>query len=111
MRFQAIAPVRPARIRFGVTMSVRMIPFWIALATSSPAVNAAVKLKKPAHSTAAYGLSTRVPTIVAMEFAESWKPLLKSKMKAIAMIATTYQTTASGVLDGDAVHRVGDAHA
>jgi hypothetical protein len=30
---------------------------------------------------------------VAMEFAESWKPLLKSKMKAIPMIAMTYQTT------------------
>jgi hypothetical protein len=42
-----------------------------------------------AQKTAASGLSTRVPTIVAMEFAESWKPLLKSKMSAITMIATT----------------------
>src|SRR3982750_4790951 len=111
MRFQIIPPSRPARIRFGVTMSMRMIPFWIALATSSPEVNAAVKLKNAAQMTAADGLSTRVPTIVAIEFAESWKPLMKSKKKAIATIATTDETTASGVLDGDAVHRVRDAHA
>ena len=71
MRFQTIAPSNPARITFGVTMSVRMIPVWIALATSSPAVNAAVKLKNAAQSTAANGLRTRVPTIVAIEFAES----------------------------------------
>src|SRR6266478_5579948 len=64
MRFQAIAPKSPARIRLGVTMSVRMIPFWIAFATSSPAVNAAVKLKNAAQITAARGLSTRVPTLV-----------------------------------------------
>ena len=48
-----------------------MIPVWIAFATSSPAVNAAVKLKNAAQTTAAPGLSTRVPTIVAIEFAES----------------------------------------
>jgi hypothetical protein len=56
-------------------------------------VNSAAKLKKAAQPTAARGLRTRVPTIVAMEFAESWNPLLKSKTKANAMIATTYQTT------------------
>src|SRR3954462_10976038 len=90
-----------------------MIPFWIALATSSPAVNAAVKLKKPAHNTAARGLSTRVPTIVAIEFAESWKPLMKSNRKAIATMPTTYQITwrGSGVLEGNALHGERDAHA
>ena len=88
-----------------------IIPPPTALATATLPVNSAAKLKVAAQNTAASGLRTRVPTIVAIEFAESWKPLLKSKMKATAMIATTYQTTASGVLDGDAVHRVGDAHA
>ena len=58
-------------------------------------MNSAAKLKNAAQNTAASGLSTRVPTIVAMEFAESWKPLMKSKRKATAMIATTYQTTAA----------------
>ena len=76
-------------MRFGVTMSVRMIPFWIAFATSSPAVNAAAKFQNAAQITAASGLSTRVPTIVAMEFAESWKPLMKSKTNAISTIAAT----------------------
>jgi hypothetical protein len=66
-----------------------MIPFWIAFATSSPAVNAAVKLKNAAQMTAASGLKTRVPTIVAMEFAESWKPLMKSKTNATNTIAAT----------------------
>src|SRR5207253_8801273 len=89
MRFHAIAPSSPAKITFGVTISVRMIPFWIALATSSPAVNAAVKLKNAAHTTAARGLNTRVPTIVAMELAESWKPFMKSNMKATRTIAMT----------------------
>ncbi len=35
-----------------------------------------------AQSTALNGLRTRVPTMVAMEFAESWKPFMKSKLTA-----------------------------
>src|SRR5262245_46327176 len=111
MTFQLIAPSRPPRITCGSTMLCSIIPPPTALATATLPVNSAAKLKVAAQKTAASGLRTRVPTIVAMEFAESWKPLLKSKMKATAMIATTYQTTASGVLDGDAVYRVGDTHA
>jgi hypothetical protein len=37
--------------------------------------------------TATPGESTRVATTVAMEFALSWKPLMKSKAKATATIA------------------------
>src|SRR5215212_5403009 len=111
MTFHRIAPRRPPRMTCGSTMFCSIIPPPTALATATLPVNSAVKLNVAAQNTAASGLRTRVPTIVAMEFAESWKPLLKSKMKAIAMIATTYQTTASGVLDGDAVRRVRDAHA
>src|SRR3712207_7904548 len=37
----------------------------------------APKLKTAAMQTAAKGLSTRVPTIVAIELAESWNPLMK----------------------------------
>src|SRR5688500_10993501 len=36
---------------------------------------------------------------------------MKSKMKATATIATTYQITASGGLDGDALQRVRDPQA
>ena len=70
-------------------MLCSIIPPPIALATASEPVNAAAKLNTAAQMTAASGLSTRVPTIVAMEFAESWKPLLKSKTNAIRTIATT----------------------
>src|SRR6476659_2429496 len=113
MTFQQIAPSRPPRITCGSTMLCSIIPPPTALATATRPVNSAAKLKVAAQNTAASGLRTRVPTIVAMEFAESWKPLLKSKMNAIAMIAMTYQTTGkgSGVLDGNAVHRVRYAHA
>ena len=43
----------------------------IALATASAPVKAAAKLNTAAQITAASGLRTRVPTIVAIEFAES----------------------------------------
>ena len=43
----------------------------------------AIKLKKAAQSTANLGLSTPVVTMVAMELAASWKPLIKSKTKAM----------------------------
>src|SRR3954470_2985966 len=111
MAFQTMAPSNAPKITFGFTMLCSIRPPLTAFATATVPVNSAAKLKNAAQNTAAKGLRTRVPTMVAMEFAESWKPLLKSKMKAIAMIATTYQTTGSGVLDGDAMHRVGDAHA
>src|SRR3954470_18932923 len=111
MTFQQIAPSRPPRITCGSTMLCSIIPPPTAFATATLPVNSARKLNVAAHTTAASGLRTRVPTIVAMEFAESWKPLMKSKKKAIATIATTYQITASGVLDGDALQRVRDSHA
>ena len=41
-----------------------------------------MKLKKAAQTTARRGVSTRVETTVAMEFAESWKPFRKSKISA-----------------------------
>lgn len=52
-----------------------------------------MKLKNAAHTTASRGERTRVETTVAIEFAESWKPLLKSNRNAIATIATMYETT------------------
>src|SRR5690348_9077013 len=113
MTFQITAPSSAAKITFASTMLCSTIPPPTAFATATPPVNNAAKLKNAAQATAASGFRTRVPTMVAMEFAESWNPLLKSKMKANAMMATTYQTTGpgSGVLDGDAVDGVGDAHA
>ncbi len=66
----------------------------MVFATAVPSPKAATKLKNAAHSTAIPGDSTRVETTVAMEFAASWKPLMKSKVSATARIASTNQTVA-----------------
>jgi hypothetical protein len=39
-------------------------------------MKAAAKLKNAAHTTAWSGVRTRVATIVAIEFAASWNPLM-----------------------------------
>jgi hypothetical protein len=61
----------------------------MVLATAVPNRKTAMKLKTAAHTTAAEGDSTRVETTVAMEFAASWNPLIKSKASATRMIAST----------------------
>ena len=57
------------------------------MATAPVPMKIAEKLNTAAQMTAANGLSTRVPTMVAMEFAESWNPLMKSNTKATTTIA------------------------
>ena len=47
-----------------------------------------MKLKNAAHATAQCGFSTRVETTVAIEFAASWRPLMKSNASASATTAT-----------------------
>src|SRR5262249_4823794 len=89
IRFQAIAPMRAARITRGSTLSGRTIPLPIVRATFTPNPNAATKLKKAAQTTAWIGLSTRVETTVAIELAASWKPLMKSKARATTTMKTT----------------------
>ncbi len=68
-------------------MSIRPEP--IVLATAVPNMNAATKLKNAAQKTAAKGDRTRVDTTVAIEFAESCIPLMKSKTSAIPMMKRT----------------------
>src|SRR5215204_5955772 len=63
-----------------------MSPLPIVPATLVPNTNAATKLKNAAHITACVGDSTRVDTMVAIEFAASWKPLRKSKTSATKMM-------------------------
>jgi hypothetical protein len=46
----------------------------MVLATATPKVNAAKKLKKAAKRTACLGERTFVETMVEMAFAESWNP-------------------------------------
>jgi hypothetical protein len=52
-------------------------------------------LKNAAQTTAWYGFRTRVDTIVAMEFAASWKPFMKSKSSARTTSATSVTNTGS----------------
>ncbi len=62
-------------------------PLAIVLATAVLKMRKAMKLKVAAHTTASRGVRTRVATTVAIEFAASWKPFVKSKASAMAMTA------------------------
>src|SRR4051812_44300990 len=73
--------------------------------TSEPA-----RLKTAARANAARGVSARVETDVAIAFAASWNPLVKSNPSATKMRTTspTVSTSRSGLLDRDRLDRVGD---
>ena len=88
MRFHVIAPTRPARTTLSVITSALTIPVATVAATSSE-MNAPTKLRIAAMSTAGRGGSARVETVVAMAFAVSWKPFVKSKKSATATTATS----------------------
>jgi hypothetical protein len=51
-------------------------------------MNIATTLKNAAQTTAWCGFRTRVETIVAIEFAASWKPFMKSKASASSTSTT-----------------------
>ena len=82
-RFQAIAPIRPAKTSASVTTSASTMPLAIVAATASDR-NAPTKFRIAAMITATRGDIARVETDVAIEFAVSWKPLVKSKASAVA---------------------------
>src|SRR5438270_1721106 len=76
----------------------------------------ATKLKKAAQATASCGDKTRVETTVAIEFAESCKPLMKSNANAMvispistgsARVGSMCVSSSSGVVDDDALDLVG----
>ena len=75
----------PAKITAKVTTFRSTMPAPTVWATAVPKPNAATKLKNAAQITALPGVSTRVETTVAMEFAASWKPLMKSNTRATAI--------------------------
>jgi len=58
------------------------MPVPIVFATCSPKTAKAMKLKNAAHMTAVRGFSTRVDTTVAIEFAASCSPFMKSNSSA-----------------------------
>src|SRR5207244_5779018 len=79
---QRKAATSAAKITAWSTASGATIPFPTVVATATPKPKAATKLKNAAHATAMRGVSTRVETTVAIEFAASWKPFMKSKARA-----------------------------
>ncbi len=89
-RFQVIAPTSPARTTFSVIASASTIPDAIVAATASE-TNAPSTFSTAALSTAARGESARVETLVAIEFAVSWKPFVKSKKSATTTTATSVE--------------------
>src|SRR5919204_5909676 len=108
-RFQAIAPMSPAKTTVVVAAPDSTIPLPTVAATFSE-MNAPAKLSTADRRTAKRGDMARVETEVAIALAVSWKPLVKSKASAVAttMTRTTSELTRLGVLDHDARQRVGD---
>src|SRR6476646_447418 len=80
--FQVMAPASPAKMTPIEITSGCTTPVAIVDATAVPKTAKAMKLKNAAQTTAWNGLSTLVETMVAIEFAASWKPLTKSKASA-----------------------------
>src|SRR5262245_37193472 len=110
-RFQVMAPSRPASTTSCVTTDRSIMPLPMVLATCVPSTKAAMKLKNAAQTTAFCGDSTRVETTVAIEFAASWKPFRKSKVRAMRMMKTSKPVpggmiSASGVLHHDVADHV-----
>src|SRR5919202_6020692 len=110
MRFQAIAPNSAAMIIESPTpcsgaTRLPMVSATFAL-RSCVVTTAPMRLRTAEKVTATRGRSARVPTVVAMAFAVSWKPLVKSKASATAMVRTRRSICASGILDRDALEHV-----
>src|SRR5882672_5002659 len=80
-----------------------MMPRPMVVATLRWNTNTAAKLKNAAITTAWWGFNTRVDTIVAMAFAASWNPFMKSNASATS---TSTITTARLIWTGSIVGRV-----
>ena len=87
-RFHAIAPMSPANTVSSVIVVESTMPLAIVAATASDR-NAPTKLSDAAMITATRGDIARVDTDVAIEFAVSWNPLVKSKNSATRTTKTS----------------------
>ena len=87
-RFHRIAPTSPAKIMPGETSVSSTMPPEIVLATSVDR-KAPTTFRTPLMSTAVFGLSAPVAMDVAIAFAVSWNPLVKSKARAVTMTTAT----------------------
>src|SRR5919199_58898 len=109
MRFQMMAPNSTATSIESATPPAGATRLPIVFATSAwsncVVTTAPTRLRKAEKMTATRGGNARVPTVVPMAFAVSWKPLVKSKKSATAMVRTRRSVCASGILDRDALQR------
>ena len=87
-RFQVIPPARPANTTVSVTRLVSTRPLAIVAATASDR-NAPTRLSTPDIATATRGSSAPVAIEVAIALPVSWKPLVKSKPRAVMTTSTS----------------------
>src|SRR5579859_2489608 len=106
-RSRTTAPTSAAATR-GTVTTCASTPLAMLPATCVLKSRNAMKLKNAAHTTATRGLSTRVDTTVAIEFAASWNPLMKSNARARAMTRTSVSMGGSRVFEHHAFDDVGD---
>src|SRR5580658_7022691 len=86
-RFQMIPPHSPAATTVSVTSLVSTRPLAIVAATASDR-NAPTRFSRPDRPTATLGSSALVAMEVAIALAVSWKPLVKSKLRAVMTTST-----------------------
>src|SRR4051794_28472341 len=118
-RFQAIAPIKPAKTIVSVIASWSTKSLAIVAATARE-MNAPTKFRTEARATAIRGGMARVEIDVATTFAVSWKPFVKSKASAVTTTITRTMSLstsrspgaapagASRVLDHDVLEDVRD---
>src|SRR6476661_2199977 len=104
IRFQEIAPIRPAKTTVGVTTAASTTSLATVAATVIE-MKAPTKLSSEAKAIATCGRAAPVEIEVATTFAVSWKPLVKSKASAVptTMTRMTSELIGSAVLDDDAL--------
>src|SRR5918999_6081923 len=110
MRFQVMAPNSTAisiDIATPPSGATRLPTVFATSAWSNCVVTIApTRFSKADKPTARRGVNARVPIAVPMAFAVSWKPLVKSKKSATAMVRARRSVWASGILGGDALQHV-----
>src|ERR687885_3066459 len=109
-RFQLMAPKSTATSIDIATPPSGTTRLPTVLATSAwsncVVTTAPARLRTADKPTATRGGKARVPTAVPMAFAVSWKPLVKSKKSATAMVRARRRVEASGILRRDAFQHV-----
>jgi hypothetical protein len=91
MTFQVMAPISAPNTTWWSITPGSAMPLPMVAATVRWKTKMATTLKNAANATACCGLSTPVETTVAMEFAASWKPFMKSKAIASTTSSATTQ--------------------